>query len=167
MLSVCVCMCVYVCPTSLCPLSWKRGGQLPPKSKQSHLPSACFRFSDPPLKCQSAELRPGRPVRLAGWADRVEERQGSPVIFYSHSPAVCLCLGSASGAVWSQKASLVRSLFIPNLRLIRLGFGNSKRRDEVSEGWGGKKKSWWKGDGRDGLMLWLESSKRGVKFCRE
>lgn len=31
----------------------------------------------------------------------------------------------------------------------------------MSEGRGGKKQSWWKGDGRDGLMLWLESSKRG------
>lgn len=68
-------------------------------------------------------------------ADQVEEEQGLPVIFYSNSPAVCLCLGSATGASWSQKAPLVRSLFIPNLCLLRLGFGSSKRRDEVTKGW--------------------------------
>lgn len=79
-------------------------------------------FRPHPTPLSSARpLNSDQGVQSDWLADRVEEEQGSPVIFYSRSPAVCLCHGSATGAARSQKAPLVRSLFIPNLCLLHPG----------------------------------------------
>lgn len=72
--SVCVYVCVCLSNISLPPFLEKR--RAAPSKKQT-IPSAiCMLpiFRPPPLKCQSAELRPGLPVRLAGWL--TESRSG-------------------------------------------------------------------------------------------